>query len=137
MPYKVIGHTADLGIVVWGLSKKELFTEAARALFTEIAGSLDGIEEKEKREIKVEGETDEELLVNWLSELLFLHDAHDLLFARFEIKIDENRLSGVAYGEKFSPERHKMQIEIKAVTYHNLEIKRTEKGWEAQIIFDI
>jgi len=135
--YELVDHTADLGIRVWADDIKGLFEEAARALF-DIITDLTKVEAHVKREIVVRGSGREELMVAWLNELLYLHEVDHLLFRDFSIaEIDEGTVTGVANGEEFDQDRHSVKTEVKAVTYHQLEIKEQGGRWQAQLIFDI
>lgn len=137
MGYELLDHTADLGIRVWAADVKGLFQEAARALFA-IITDLEKVTVHLSREVVVQGSGQEELLVAWLSELLYLYEVKGLLFCDFAlVEIDEVRVKGVARGEEFDEGRHPIKTEIKAVTYHQLEIKEEEGRWQAQMIFDI
>jgi SHS2 domain-containing protein len=142
--YKVIDHTADVGIKVWGRTPKELLEEAALGMATQICDPAK-VEEKEKRELSLEAEAMEELLLLWLKEILFLVEKEGLLFRRFQIERDNFSLRNAktvkiqasVYGEKADPARHDICIEIKAVTRHGLYIKRNGPWWEGNILFDV
>lgn len=138
MPYKLIDHTADLGVEVWADSLEGLFVEAAKAMFSEISGDLDGIEAKDEVILRISGETLEDLLVEWLSDLLFYFDTAGFLFSKFEVTInsDMKSLEGKAIGERLDPEKHKIKSHIKAVTYHQMNIKEEGGKWKTEIIFD-
>ena len=137
MGFSLIDHTADVGVKVWAEDLGGLFEEAARALFSLIT-SIEEVRPRVKREVESEGNGWEELLVGWLSELLYLHEVEGLLFSRFEIKeLHGDRLKGEASGEEIDPRRHPIQTGVKAVTYHQLRVERKDGLWEAQIIFDI
>lgn len=122
---------------VWGSSLEELFCEAARALFSLIT-DLGRVEPRELRQVEVTGESQEELLVQWLNELLFYHDTEGMLFSDFSI-IDLTRtaLRGEARGEPFSPDRHEILVPVKAVTYHGLKIEEGTGGFRCEIILDV
>jgi SHS2 domain-containing protein len=80
----------------------------------------------------------DELLVAWLSELLYLYEVEGLLFCDFALtEIDERSVRGMAMGEEFHEGRHAIKTSIKAVTYHQLEIKEKDGRWQARVIFDI
>ncbi len=134
--YKVIEHTADVGIEAYGATIEEAFENAAKGMFAIITN--DGkIESKEKRKVEIDFDEDEEiLLVDWLTELLYLHDVEGLVFGEFKVKINK-KLVGYAYGEKYDRQKHGYGTEIKAVTYHMLEIKRNKKGVTIKVLFDI
>jgi len=137
MGYELVDHTADLGIRVWADDIKGLFEEAARAFF-DIITDLSKVEAHLQREVVVQGSSREVLMVAWLNELLYLHEVEGLLFCDFSVaEIDEGAVTGVAGGEVFDEGRHSIKTGVKAVTYHQLEIKEQEGRWQAQVIFDI
>lgn len=137
MGYELIDHTGDLGLKIRSADLKSLFCEAATALF-DVISDLDLIEVREEREISVVGMDNEELLVAWLNELLYLHEVERLLFRDFKIiEIGEGKLKGTAGGEVLREEYHIIKTAIKAVTYHQLEVRKENGGWSGRIIFDI
>jgi len=137
MGYDFLDHTGDVGIRVRADDLKGLFCEAAKALF-DIITDLEQVRVNLERTVAVEGTGREELLVAWLNELLYLHDVEGLLFRDFSISsIEPRSLKGVARGEKFHERRHIIKTGIKAVTYHQLEIKEVDGCWQTQMIFDV
>jgi len=134
--YKIVEHTADVGIEAYGRSLEEAFENAAKGMFAIITNKskIDNIISK-KIEIKNEGD-DELLLVDWLNELLYIHDVEGLVFGEFDVSIDE-KLVAYAFGEEYNRQKHGYGVEIKAVTYHMLEIKRDKKGVKIKVLFDI
>jgi SHS2 domain-containing protein len=135
--FEVIEHTADIGIRVFGKDEKELFENAARGMF-EILADLENVEPSQTRMIKVCAESQDELLLNWLSELLSQYDAYNILFSDFIIKkMSHLELEAEIKGEDIDKDKHEIKTEIKAVTYHQLRIDKTEDGWQAEIIFDV
>jgi SHS2 domain-containing protein len=135
--YELIEHTADIRIKVGGRDLKELFKNAALAMFDLIAERKDSKDVSQKK-IKVEEDADdlEELFINWLNELLSLSATKELIFSDFEInKLDEKNLKAIAIGESIN--KYKVNTEIKAATYHALEIKKSGSKWQAQVIFDV
>lgn len=135
--YKLLEHTADLGIRVWGRDLKSLFINSASAMFELIAG-IDSIKPANAVEITADAADRDELLKNWLSELLYHFHVKETLFSRFEIReLDDNSVISVARGEKIDKDRHKLKREIKAVTFHGLDIHRQENILSTDIIFDV
>ena len=134
--YKIVEHTADIGIEAYGKTLEEAFENAAKGMFSIITNN-GKIERKIERKIEISRDGDDEmLLVDWLSELIYLHDVEKLVFGDFKVKIND-KLVATAYGEKYDREKHGYGIEIKAVTYHMLEIKRNKKGFVIKVLFDI
>jgi protein archease len=136
--YKIISHTADIGIEVTGKTKKELFARAAAAVF-DLMVSPDNVEEKDQKNISVEGEGPEDLLINFLREVLFLFNGEGWLARSCRIiKLTEKSIAAEMKGEPFTPEKHQIKTEIKAVTYHQFSVKKNSHGdWQARIIFDV
>jgi len=135
--YELIDHTADIGIKVRGKSVGELFENAAYAMFDLIA-DLNRVKKREVLKVEIEGEGMDELLADWLRELLYKFNGERHLFKDFKIEeIDQKSLKARVRGEKLDLSRHSLKMEIKAVTYYGLEIKRTSEGWQAQVIFDV
>ena len=135
--YEFINHTADLGIKVRGLSLKELFENAARAMFDLIV-DLDTVKTRNQITIEIKGDELEELLANWLRDILYRYNGDEYLLKEFKIeKISPEGLKARVRGEKLDMSRHSLKREIKAVTYHDLKIKKLNHEWQAQIIFDI
>ena len=135
--YELIEHTADVGIKVKGNDLKELFRNAAAAMFDIIAEKKEP-EIKKQAEIKIKQKADdlEELFVNWLNELLSLSATKELIFSGFQInKIDKNTLQAVAMGEDIK--NYKVNTEIKAATYHQLKLEQAKTGWQAEVILDV
>ncbi len=135
--FEFIEHTADLGFKAYGASRERLFAHAAEAFFEAIV-ALESVEERLERSIQVEANGLDNLMVSWLSELLYLYDTDRLVFKSFQIKrIGDNQLEANVRGEVLDLARHEIKTGIKAVTYHQLYVKERVGGWEAQVIFDI
>jgi SHS2 domain-containing protein len=135
--YELIEHTADIGIRVKGDNLKELFVNAALAMFDIIAETKNEQKSKSKRiSLRQKADNLEELFINWLNELLSLSSVKELIFNDFKIdKLDENNLEAQAFGQDIQD--YKVNVEIKAATYHALKLAQTESGWNAEVIFDV
>jgi SHS2 domain-containing protein len=137
VPYQVLDHTADFMVEVYEDDLPGLFSEAARAFFDILTDSTT-IQSREGVRVCVEAETLEELLVSWLTELLFLYETELWLFSRFEVSIfDDRQVEANLWGEKLDPSRHPIEREVKAVTYHRLGLVREETGFRTTIVFDL
>lgn len=135
--FRTLEHTADVGFEAFGATREEVFANAARALMDLIV-DLETIEISGSVALEVHGPDPESVLVNWLSELLFLHDAERWLFRDFEIQdLQDHSLSALARGEKFQPARHQAKMLVKAITYHQLALEKAPRGWRAQVYVDI
>lgn len=136
-PFRILEHTADIGFEAFGATREEVFANAARALF-HIIVELDSIEPRETVSLNVDGADPPSLLVNWLSELLYLQDTEGWLFREFTINsLSEKSLTAAARGEKADPARHQLKLLVKAITYHQLQLEPTANGWRAQVYVDI
>ena len=134
--FEFIDHTADAGIRVDAPTLEDLF-ETAGLAFSELVTSVDSVDCKVERTFKLQEDDIETLLVSWLQELLYLLDTEDLVFSRFQVRLQDFSLEAAAWGEVFDPKIHTIKTEIKAVTYHQLEVAKSDQGWRAQVIFDI
>jgi len=133
--YELIDHTADVGVKAYGKTVAEAFEHAAKAMF-DIITDTSTIHPVGEYHIQLEAPDLEQLLVDWLSKLLFLNDAENLVFGKFQVTIDANRLSAHVFGEKYNNKKHKMGVEIKAVTYHILQVNKKDPIF-VQVLFDI
>jgi len=134
--YELIDHTADVGIRVTAASPDALFETAALAL-TELMTDTATVEPRLERSMELKEESLDLLLVCWLQEILYLMDTEGLVFSVFEVRIEGTALQATLRGEPFNPEVHPRKSDVKAVTYHHLEVATHGDGWEARVILDI
>ena len=137
MKYRIIEHTADFGIHVYGRDINRLFANAAHALFDQIT-DVRILEGKVENKIRVSGDDWPDLMVNWLRELLCLWTVEDRLVKDVDItNLSEYSLRAIVTGDPYDQNRHSIKEEIKAVTYHQIDVHQGPSGWEARIIFDV
>jgi SHS2 domain-containing protein len=136
--YRLLDHTGDIAILIGAPTLPGIYDAATRALFDVIL-DVRSIEPRERVVIRVEGAVDaEDLLVRYLSELLYLHDTADWLFRGAEVvELGPGGLLAHALGEAFDPARHEIQREVKAVTYHQLLLSEDREGWSARVVLDL
>jgi SHS2 domain-containing protein len=135
--HRLLEHTADMGIEASGETLEELFAQAAYGLLEIIAGTAEA-HSREEKSVTVEGGDAEELLVNWLNEILYLFEIKRFFPLDFEIEeVRGNRLLARVRGEPFDPQRHPVEREVKAVTYHQLRVEKTDGLWHARIYVDL
>jgi len=135
--YEFINHTADIGIKVKGKSLKDLFSNAGYAMF-DILVEIKDVKPEENLTIKIPGGQIEDILADWLRELLLKFNIDGWVLKVFDVyRVDESGLEATVKGEKMDPSRHRLKTEIKAVTYHNLKVYKNGNIWKAQIIFDV
>jgi SHS2 domain-containing protein len=131
--FQEIEHTADWAFRAHGRDLAQLFANAARGMFELQAGAGSG-ETSVARGVAVSGVDRETLLVNWLNELLYLQETQHETYCRFEVlEISDTHLRARVHGRSQRPEGKL----IKAVTFHDLEVRRSEDGWEAAIVVDV
>ncbi len=144
LKFEFFDVTADVGYHAYGKSLGNAFENAAIAMF-EVVTDTSTVRPLIKKEIKLEAEDEYAILYDWLSELLFLHDSEYMVFSKFDVKItckigEKNQktyyLDAKACGEEFDPSRHERRSEVKAVTYHLMDIK-IENRYILQVILDI
>jgi SHS2 domain-containing protein len=133
--YRLLEHTADIGLVAYGQSLSEAFANAAYGLFSIIC-DLRGVRESESRQVEVKASDIEGLLFDWLNNLIYVFDAELLLLKRFDIReFSANRLKAVCYGEKSDPSRHRLKMGVKSATYHMLKVDKERN--QVRVIFDV
>ena len=129
-------HGADIGVRGFGMTMAEAFEQAALALSAAVA-DLRTIGQFEVVTLECEAPDDELLLAEWLNALVYQMATRRLLFSRFAVKIDGQRLHAQAWGEAIDPERHHPAVEVKGATYTTLRVARHGEGWVAQTVVDV
>jgi len=155
--YETFDHTADLGLRVRAADAAELFTDAARGLFSAMLANPDAVNPVEEIAIHLEGNNLEELWHDWLSELLYVFHGRRMALVEFHVDLNlpatgaapsenvdaETRVSppmilnATARGEPIDPSRHQIEMEVKAVTWHQLKVEQSPEGWLGEVILDI
>ncbi|MBI3316900.1 MAG: archease [Candidatus Omnitrophica bacterium] len=140
MPYKILEHTADIGLSLEGKNLVELFQDGAIglvSLITEIRPVA--VERKRiKKSFDLSAEGPGRLLMLWLRELLFEFSAHGVIFSDYQFHdLRETALKVQAWGYRFDPKQDVQRYEVKAVTYHGFKLESKNFGWHAEVLFDI
>ncbi len=136
-PFEILEHPADVGFLARGRTLEELFANAALALMS-LGWELEGVAERERREVTASGEDTESLLYDWLAAILALADGQRLVFKRFEVAaLAAGSARGWAWGERLDRSRHRGRTYIKAVTLHQFEVRQTPAGWTARVFLDV
>lgn len=140
MPYRFFEHTADLGVEIEASSFEGLLAEGLRAL-TDSITEVDEVRLDLELSVDLASRSREDLLVDWLNEVVFLFDTQAVLLGQADLEVESQadgwHLRGAARGESYDPDRHRIKTLVKAVTYHQLEIRASRAGWTARVIFDI
>jgi SHS2 domain-containing protein len=137
--HEVFAHTADIGLRVRAACLNNLFADAALGLFSLIVANLDQVEPHDKMMIDLparDGEYDY-LLFDWLNELLYTFDSRQIVLSKFDVQVGSAQLHATAWGELLDPERHHLDHEVKAITYHELKVVQQANEWLAEVIVDI
>ncbi len=132
--FEELEHTADVGIRAFGGTLDELFANAAAGMFSLIT-DLETVKPVGEYEVKLAAKDAKSLLFDYLSELLVLHETQKVLLSEFDAKVSASAVDARARGERIDAKRHPLNLMIKAVTYHAMEVDPA-KG-VAQVIFDI
>ena len=135
--YEQIPHTADIAIRSYGKDLRELFANTAYGMF-DIIADLEGLKISVAIEVNLKATSKEELLIAWLDELLYNFYTKSVIFSNFDIiSINKSTLIAKVSGQHLGSNRNRLKTEIKAATYHNLEIKESFEGLSVEIIFDV
>jgi SHS2 domain-containing protein len=143
MPYEFVDEltVADIAFRAWGRDLEETFVSAANAVMNTMVEDLDAIQPQDTRILNVEHEALDLLLFNFLQELVYYKDAEQLLLRVQQLCIADDHppytLHATAVGEPIDPGRHRMRVDVKAVTLHRFSLMQTDGGWEATVILDI
>lgn len=132
--FEEIEHTADRALIIYGRNLEELFINAARGLKSLLGADEVPDSTAITKSIALDAIDAESLLVEWLSELAYWAEAEMLVFSKFDLQnITPTHVKAKIYGSRVT----QMEKHIKAVTYHNLEIVKSEKGLAATVVFDV
>jgi len=140
MGYEYLDHPGDVGIRAWGETLEEAFLDAGRAVFALMADP-ENVAPTARREVRVEAQTLDGLLVEWIAALLAEKDLSGLIFSDFEVSIEGERtgyrLTGAALGEPPDPKRHRIGTEVKGISYLGLAVREADRGWIVEFIADV
>lgn len=135
--YRLIDHTADFGIEVFGPDPAGLFANAAFAVFDLV---VTGVSEpgRHRLVVEIQGLDWSDLMVNWLREMLYVWSGSRRVGRAITIEsLRETDLRAAIDTVDFDPRRHRVRQEIKAVTYHQIVVEPVNRGWHAKVIFDV
>jgi SHS2 domain-containing protein len=137
MPFEELTHTADWSLRVWAPDLNQLFTESARGMYA-LAGIRLAEKPRVRRLISLSSPDVESLLVSFLSELVYISEQDRLAFDQINLSLDLEtgsacHMSSILRGAPILS----LDKAIKAVTYHNLKIQQSTRGYESEIVFDV
>lgn len=139
MEYEYIDHTADVGVKAYGSDLRQVFANAALGLVDFMVETIDDPGRGGKTfEINLTAEDQEQLLVDWLNEVIFIMETESVVLNEFDVLVLEEKtfkanVSGHTYNEK----NHRYKTEVKSATYHMLEIGRENDKYFGKILLDI
>jgi len=136
MKYKYLEHTADIKFQAFGKTVEEMFKNSALAMFNSMYEGK--VKKTIKKSIQVKGKDFEALLYNFLEELLFLMDSEDFFLSSIKnLKINQEKktLKTEIFGDK--AENYKIHIDVKAITYNSMFVKKIKNKWIAQAVLDV
>ena len=137
MTWQHFHHQADIGIRGIGATLGEAFAGGAAALMAVIC-SPEMVQPTECVEIKCEADEKNLLFADWINALIYEMDVRKMLFSRFEVTIDNHKLTAKAWGETCDPDRHEFAVEVKAATFMELKAyKDNEDRWVVQCVVDV
>ena len=135
--YRLTARQSELAVRVVGHSQADLFANSAFALF-DVMTDIEKIEIKEQLPLEVEGTDRDDLLVNWMRELLYLYQGSGYMLKEFRIRdVKDTVVKAEVCGEKIDPDRHEIRKEISAIAYNQGRMQKTGNQWTAQLIFEI
>lgn len=136
--YRVTKRQSELAVRVIGESQADLFANSAVALFDVMVADVEKIESKEQLPLEVEGTDRDDLMVNWVRELLYLYQGSGYLLKEFSIReVNDTVVKAAVAGEKIDPDRHEIKQEIAAVAFHKSRMEKTGNQWTAHLIFEV
>ena len=135
--YETFEHTADIGLRARAGDLDTLFVEIARAFFSVIVENPTEIRAVNEFSVSVETDQLDDLMYDWLAELLYLFDTEHVLLCEFDVTVQDGRLAATVRGEPVDEARHRLDMEVKAITYHELKVERNGEEWLAEVIVDL
>jgi SHS2 domain-containing protein len=135
--FELFEHTADLGLRVRAPDLESLFREAGEGFFSMIVEDWSAAQATREFGFELDAERHDDLLFDWLNELLYTFDTTRCLLGRFELHVTGTRLAARAWGAPLDLAVHRLLHEVKAITYHGLKVEPTDGGWLAEVIVDI
>jgi SHS2 domain-containing protein len=138
--FEFLPHTADVYVQAYGKDLAEAFANCALGM-EETITKLAKVKPKMTKEVTVESEDEQALLVDFLTQLLILHDAENMVFSKIKVRIHETengfKLSAELGGEEFDEKKHEHGTYVKAATYRDMEIEKSNKGARVKVLLDI
>jgi SHS2 domain-containing protein len=136
--YRITKHQSELAVKVVGASQADLFANSAYTLFDVMVADLDKVDCKDHIPLEIEGTDRDDLMVNWMRELLYLYQGSGYLLKDFQIReVKDTIVKAEVAGEKIDPDRHEIKQEIAAIAFHKSRMDKTGNQWTAQVFFEV
>ncbi len=133
--------TADVAYRAWGRTLNDLFFASAQALMNVMVEELLSIRKQQQRDVSLEDDQLDMLLFQFLGEFVFFKDAEHLLLVPEQISITNSskkwQVKSVLSGEEICPQKHQLNVDVKAVTLHHFHLQQAKNGWESVVVLDI
>lgn len=127
---------ADVAFEAYGKNLNELFENCAMAV-AETMADVKTVEPKIKKEIKLENEKIDQLLFDFIGELIYLKDKDAFVFNKFEIELKKGKLKAICYGDKINMKKQTLRNDVKAITYHMYKVQKVKEGYKATVVLDV
>lgn len=135
--YRIMTRQSELAVKIFGSSQADLFANSAFALF-DVMTDVEKIQVQERLPLEVEGTDRDDLMVNWMRELLYLFQGSGYLLKEFQVReATDTLVRAEVCGEKLDLDRHEIKKEIRSIAYHQSRMEKTGDQWTAQVIFEI
>ena len=139
--FEFLEHTSDAFVAGYGDTLEEAFENVALGMF-EVMTDTSKVNPLNKTTIKAEAEDKQALLYTWLEQLIIKFETEGNLYSKFKVnKIEETsngfRLTSTEWGEPYNPKKHQSRTAIKAVTYHDMDIRKEDGKFTVKVLFDI
>lgn len=129
-------HAADIGVRGYGQTPQEAFEQGALAMMA-VMCDLEKIKQEKEIVIECEDADIELLFADWLNRLIYFVAVENMLFSKFEVRLDGNKLWAKIWGEGVDIKRHQSTVEVKAASYTELKVKKEDDNWIAQCVVDV
>lgn len=142
MPYKFIPETATADVAVECTGDlNEVFASAGMSVQELTVEHLDKVEQTTTKEVEITSDSMDQLLIDFIDELIFLKDTEHLIFSDIKVNVGEKQdhahLTATLKGEQIKPDEHTLGTDVKAITYHQFKLEQEGEQWKAHFILDI
>jgi SHS2 domain-containing protein len=135
--YEYFEVEADVGVQAWGPTLGAALAQAALGVLA-LTVAPDSVDERDRREVRAQGDSPERLLLNWINECLYVHEIEGFAVRRVEvIAAGEALAQGLLHGEEIDPARHRLGTVVKAATAHGLEVRSAADGTMVRLVVDV